>query len=364
MTVRERNGAWQAIVVKKRGGVIVHQESQTFTGPHAERLARSWKAKMTAKLAGAGGVEARKASITKFRSLVEKYAEALEAVKPMSRSRAGELDQLMRSSLAPMQVDRITAHDLVRFANERQTEGAGPATIKHNLTTVQAMFGAAKPMFGIDLDKQIVSEAIASLARVGMVGAAGSRERRLAPGEFEALIAEFERVSTHPDTVIPMAKIVQVAVHFPRRREELLHKLRWDGLDKRKRTALLLDTKNPNRVRNEIVPVPRAAWEIIMGMPVIAEEVFPYKPASVSKAFERACARLNIQDLRFHDLRHEGISRLFEAGLDIPEVCVISGHLEWKTLKRYTQLRPENILQKLDGATANADPQTQPEGSA
>ena len=56
-----------------------------------------------------------------------------------------------------------------------------------------------------------------------------------------------------------------------------------------------------------------------------------------------------INDLRFHDLRHEGICRLFEAGLNIPEVAMISGHLSWQNLKRYTHLRPEAVLEKLDG---------------
>ena len=47
---------------------------------------------------------------------------------------------------------------------------------------------------------------------------------------------------------------------------------------------------------------------------------------SVSAAFQRACNRLGIVDLHFHDLRHEGITRLFESGLSIEEVAVISGH--------------------------------------
>lgn len=71
----------------------------------------------------------------------------------------------------------------------------------------------------------------------------------------------------------------------------------------------------------------------------------------MSAAFDRACDRLGIVDLRFHDLRHEGICRLFEAGLTIPEVSLISGHTSWSNLKRYTHLRPETVLEKLDGQT-------------
>jgi len=47
-------------------------------------------------------------------------------------------------------------------------------------------------------------------------------------------------------------------------------------------------------------------------------------------------------------MRHEGISRLFEKGFHIPEVALVSGHKDWKMLKRYTNLRPENLLKKLN----------------
>lgn len=73
------------------------------------------------------------------------------------------------------------------------------------------------------------------------------------------------------------------------------------------------------------------------------------KSESVGASFERACQRLGIEDLRFHDLRHEGICRLFERGLSIPEVAMISGHMSWSTLKRYTHLRPQDVLEKMNG---------------
>ena len=69
----------------------------------------------------------------------------------------------------------------------------------------------------------------------------------------------------------------------------------------------------------------------------------------MSRAFQRACDRLGIEDVRFHDLRHEGISRLFEGGLQIQEVALISGHKSWQVLRRYTQLRPEDVSRKMRG---------------
>jgi integrase len=59
----------------------------------------------------------------------------------------------------------------------------------------------------------------------------------------------------------------------------------------------------------------------------------------ISTNFTRACQLLGIIDLHFHDLRHEGISRLFEMGKTIPQVAAVSGHRSWSSLQRYTHLR-------------------------
>ena len=146
-----------------------------------------------------------------------------------------------------------------------------------------------------------------------------------------------------------MATIVNLSVALPRRRTELMS-MRWEDYDPKAGTVLLRDTKNPTVVRNELIPVPPSAAVIIKTLPVIDARILPYEPESVSASFQRACDRLGIQDLHLHDLRHEGITRLFEQGLDIPDVAMISGHISWATLKRYTHLKPANVLEKLNRA--------------
>jgi hypothetical protein len=76
--------------------------------------------------------------------------------------------------------------------------------------------------------------------------------------------------------------------------------------------------------------------------------IFPHHHESISTAFTRACVELKIDDLHFHDLRHEGTSRLFEAGLSIEKVALVTGHKDWRMLQRYTNLKPEDLhrLQK------------------
>jgi integrase len=85
--------------------------------------------------------------------------------------------------------------------------------------------------------------------------------------------------------------------------------------------------------------LPPEASAIIDSMPRTDVRIFPYNSDSIGTAFTRACKILGIAGLRFHDLRHEGVSRLFEIGKTIPQAAAVSGHRTWQSLKRYSHLR-------------------------
>ena len=74
-------------------------------------------------------------------------------------------------------------------------------------------------------------------------------------------------------------------------------------------------------------------------MPKGAARLFSYHPDSISASFTNACKFLGIDDLHFHDLRHEGASRLSEMGWTIQQVAQVTGHQSWASLKRYTHMR-------------------------
>jgi len=82
---------------------------------------------------------------------------------------------------------------------------------------------------------------------------------------------------------------------------------------------------------------------IVMRQPRNSDRVFPFNAQSCSRAFQRATAALGIADLTFHDLRHEGTTRLFEAGFRIEQVALVTGHRDWSMLRRYVQLRAEDL---------------------
>ena len=71
------------------------------------------------------------------------------------------------------------------------------------------------------------------------------------------------------------------------------------------------------------------------------------RPYTINKFWTQALQHADIEDLRFHDLRHEATSRFVEAGLSDQEVSSITGHKSMQMLKRYTHLRTENLSEKI-----------------
>ena len=82
-------------------------------------------------------------------------------------------------------------------------------------------------------------------------------------------------------------------------------------------------------------------------IPLHETSLFMYTPRGLSGAFLRLCRRIGIENMHFHDLRHEATSRLFEKGLNPVEVASITGHKDTRMLMRYTHLRAEDLVNRL-----------------
>lgn len=128
------------------------------------------------------------------------------------------------------------------------------------------------------------------------------------------------------------------------RRSEML-KLRWCDVDLENGFASLFDTKN-GEYRG--VPLTRRCIKVLKTLPQMDERVFPIGANCVRLAWERTHNRAVISDLKFHDLRHEAVSRFFEMGMSVPEVAIMSAHKDVRQLFQYTHLNPENVFKKYE----------------
>ena len=133
--------------------------------------------------------------------------------------------------------------------------------------------------------------------------------------------------------MIPLARIVRFAVATAMRQEQICA-IAWADVDANNRTVVVRDRKDPRRKTGNDQKVPLLDVAGYNAMTLLDAQkaacssrgrIFPYNARSVGTAFRRACQPLGIVNLHFHDLQHEGTSRLFEAGLDIPRVALVTG---------------------------------------
>ena len=144
-----------------------------------------------------------------------------------------------------------------------------------------------------------------------------------------------------------MKPLIILAIETAMRQGEMLD-LQWQHVDLVRCVAHLPLTKNGD---SRDIPLSTRAVAVLKELMASkgrdAEKVFPMTPNSVRLCFEHLRVRAGLNDFHFHDLRHEGISRLFELGLNIAEVSAISGHRELKMLMRYTHLRAVDLVSRL-----------------
>ncbi|MDB5967883.1 MAG: Tyrosine recombinase XerC [Hydrocarboniphaga sp.] len=179
------------------------------------------------------------------------------------------------------------------------------------------------------------------------------RDRRLVGDEARRLLG-----ATAANHIV--SNVITLAIETAARRGELCA-MDWRDIDYEARTATIraeeLGAMKTGIAR--VVPLSLLAVETLQKMrrPATGGRIIGLTPDALSSAFERACARAGISGLRFHDLRHEGTSRLFELGLSMMEVAAITGHKTLDMLKRYTQLRAEQIAKRMDVLTQAATQQ-------
>ena len=128
--------------------------------------------------------------------------------------------------------------------------------------------------------------------------------------------------------------VIVFAIETGMRRSEIL-RLRWCDVDLDIGFASLFETKNGE---DRKIPLTGKCVRLLRNLQKIDERVFPISLTCLRLAWFRARNKAGVKDLRFHDLRHEAISRMFEKGLNVPEVASISGHKTASQLFRYVQV--------------------------
>ncbi|MFV1941099.1 tyrosine-type recombinase/integrase [Pseudomonas luteola] len=341
ITVRKRkdgSAAYTAQIRIMQKGVTVYQESQTFD---RKTTAQAWLKKRETEMAEPGAIaKANRKGVT-VREMIVRYLDEYEKIRPLGKTKRATLKAIGDTWLGDLEDTEVTSQRLVEYANERmQKDGIQPQTVGNDLAHLGAVLSVARPAWGYEIDPMAMPDARRVLRKMGAVSKSKERSRRPTLDELDLLLSYFVEMQDRRKQQINMVKIIGFALFSTRRQEEIT-RISWDKLDESRQAALITDMKNPGQKHGNDVwcHIPDEAWAILQSMPRVAPEPFPYNARSVSASFTRACHFLEIDDLHFHDLRHDGVSRLFEMGWDIPRVASVSGHRDWNSMRRYTHLK-------------------------
>ncbi|MNJ25801.1 Tyrosine recombinase XerC [compost metagenome] len=319
-------------------GRAVYQESQTFD---RKATAQAWIRKREAELYEPGAIEKANRKGVTIKHMIDRYLQEYEKLQPLGKTKRATLNAIKESSLGEVNDRDVTSQRLVEYAMDRmENDGIQPQTVGNDLAHLGAVLSVARPAWGYEVDPLAMPDARRVLKKMGAVSKSRERNRRPTMDELDRILKYFAEMRDRRKQEIDMVRVVVFALFSTRRQEEIT-RIRWSLLNDQEQSALITDMKNPGQKYGNDVwcHLPDEAWRILQSMPRVADEVFPYNSRSISASFTRACNFLEINDLHFHDLRHDGVSRLFEKGWDIPRVASVSGHRDWNSMRRYTHLR-------------------------
>ena len=240
-----------------------------------------------------------------------------------------KLNFLSRLWLGEIKVINLTKGHLEQFYKDRKLV-VKDGTIKSELMLI-------KRIVKIATDKWNYGIPFNAFYGIELPSPHKPRNRRATQEELSILIAHANK---QRNTYI--STIIQFAVETGMRRSEIL-KLKWIDVNLETRIASLYDTKNGD---DRHIPLTKTAVQLLSNLTQLSDFVFPISANCLRLAWERCRKKSNIKGLRFHDLRHEAVSRYFEMGLSVPEVALISGHKDVRQLFRYTHLKPESLIAK------------------
>ena len=263
--------------------------------------------------------------------LVIRYAEEIAPSHKSSLPETYRLRAISRSWIGELDIRYLNKQQFAQYQKDR-LEKVSVASVHAELSLIRRVLDTAIKHWGYDIVENVIKTMKYSKGSV-------SRTRRLEANEKNRILASAKSQRNNY-----ICSVIEFAIETGMRRSEIL-KLKWHDINLETGFASLYDTKNGE---DRKVPLTKRCIEVLNQLTRNHEYVFPISATCLNQAWRRAVKKAEIKDLRFHDLRHEAVSRFFEMGMSVPEVALISGHKDLTQLFRYTHLNPENVFKKYD----------------
>jgi len=348
--VKTPSGTWKAVIRKTGFPTTV----KTF---RLKRDAEDWARTAEDEMVRGMFVKRSPSERMTLEAAMKRYlAEVTPTKRPFTQQ--GEKQRAVplvahfgKYALAGITPELVAAFRDKRLAGEDRLKDGEPRpraanTVRLELALLGHLFTVAIKEWGIGL-------AINPVLSIRRPAPGPGRNRRLSAAEEKKLFAAVDAYSN------PMLRwIVRIAIETGMRSSEIVT-LRKSQVDVRRRIVRLLETKNTSPRTVPLTQAATALFKEALANPVRPKDcelVFfgepgrdgRRRPYNFNKVWLDIKRSAGCADFRFHDLRHEAVSRFVEAGLSDQEVSAISGHRSMQMLKRYTHLRAEDLVAKLD----------------
>jgi integrase len=336
-SITQRSGSYRVRIFRKNDKPI----SKSFS---SEPEAAQWLKKTQAQLELGLFQEEVKNQVTLkvgFSEAVEKYIPSHSVHKGNHKTEAGIL-RILANRWDGRSLSAISKQDIVLLKDDLLAKGRAASTVNHYLNALSQLYQIAINEWGLEVANPITG--------IKRMSEPQGRMKRLSIEAETALLA-----CCHELNLDYLADIIVVAIETGMRCGEILS-MRWEDVDFINRRVLLRDTKNGD---SRQVPLSSRVKIILeqLSSRDSGDLAFPYCRWAIRRHYTRVVkksvkahkgAQNPFTDLRFHDLRHEALSRLSDKGLNAMEIAHISGHRTLSMLRRYTHPCHQTLLNKLD----------------
>lgn len=344
-----------------RKDLPVYKESQTFG---SKKIAAGWIAQREAEIEKNPEILLGQQNLVNLtlKDAINKYLAEVGSEYGRTKTYALKLIQkfpIARHVITKIKSTHIAEHVALRKGgiNELGLTAIAASTLQHELLHIRGVLSHAAVMWDIDIDLNAFDKATSQLRKTRQISASKKRDRLPTNEELQVLTKYFAQKWERKNYSYPMHLIMWFAIYSCRRESEIT-RMEITDYDKHNQSWKIRDLKNPsgskgNHKEFHVLPPCKELIDLLMNTAVrgkmlkrgySSECLIPLSPKTISAEFRRACSILGIEDLKFHDLRHEGCTRLAEQGFTIPQIQQVSLHDSWGSLERYVSVKKRNSV--------------------
>ena len=351
MYIQKQDNGTYRVWVRRRG----RSTSATFD---RKADAEAYGRKAEVAIEAGASIQFRKIKSTSLGDLLRLYEKNVVSERRYPVQERQRIRHWLGTPLTNRSLDSLATADFARYRDSRKRAGLADNTVRLELAFVGRIYNLARKEWGFDGLENPLTD-------LQKPGGSRARERRLMPGEFYRLYKRLRRTQGNAWVAYAFALAIETTL-----RQGILFSLKWQWVDLQRRVIRIPAAARTaeNKGVPPSLPLTKRAVKVLRrllrmkaGPDVFGctanAAVCAWKRVKVSArhAYEDACKRVAcesddayLNDLRWHDLRHEGVSRLFEIGLHPLQVQRLSGHKSMQMLLRYTHLQTDGLLAALD----------------